>query len=165
MQPTINATEMIWDKQLIYFKWKIPINSRFKQIFFQHAIQYSELMAMSQTYVISSDFGHDIFHGSVDQLIQWTSCLDCLINITLCYMLCYIGPMGPNLPISEIKPFNLNLNPTIKNLCSFGQNRANARLYLDISPKNRCHKPYWQGFGPPPKWAMPKWTAKFFDWG
>ena len=78
----------------------------FKQIFFQHAIQYSELMAMSQTYVISSDFGHDIFHGSVDQLIQWTSCLDCLINITLCYMLCYIGPMGPNLPISEIKPFN-----------------------------------------------------------
>ena len=105
MQPIINATDVISDKQT-YFKLKIPINSKFKQIFFQHAIQYSELMAMSQTYVISSDFGHDIFHGSVDQLIQWTSCLDCLINITLCYMLCYIGPMGPNLPISEIKPFN-----------------------------------------------------------
>ena len=96
--------------KLTYFKLKIPINSKFKQIFFQHAIQYSELMAMSQTYVISSDFGHDIFHGSVDQLIQWTSCLDCLINITLCYMLCYIGPMGPNLPISEIKPFNQSIN-------------------------------------------------------
>merc|ERR1712077_119157 len=32
----------------------------------------------------------------------------------------------------------------------FGQNDANARLYLDISPKNRCHKPSWQGFRPPP---------------
>ena len=40
MQPIINATDVIWDKQLIYFKSKIPINSRFKQIFFQHAIQY-----------------------------------------------------------------------------------------------------------------------------
>ena len=31
----------------------------------------------------------------------------------------------------------------------FGQNHANARLYMDISPKNRCHKPSWQGFRPP----------------
>ena len=38
----------------------------------------------------------------------------------------------------------------------FGQNHANARLYLDISPKNRCHKPSWQGFRPPPKRATPK---------
>ena len=28
--------------KLTYFKLKIPINSKFKQIFFQHAIQYSE---------------------------------------------------------------------------------------------------------------------------
>ena len=32
----------------------------------------------------------------------------------------------------------------------FGQNHANARLYLDISPKNRCPKPSWQGFRPRP---------------
>ena len=32
----------------------------------------------------------------------------------------------------------------------FGQNHANTRLYMDISPKNRCHKPSWQGFRPPP---------------
>ena len=31
----------------------------------------------------------------------------------------------------------------------FGQNHANARLYMDIIPKNRCHKPSWQGFRPP----------------
>ena len=40
MQSIINSTDVNWDKQLIYFKLKIPINSRFKQIFFQHAIQY-----------------------------------------------------------------------------------------------------------------------------
>ena len=28
----------------------------------------------------------------------------------------------------------------------FGQNHANARFYMDISPKNRCHKPSWQFF-------------------
>ena len=39
MQSIINATDVNWDKQLIYFKLKIPINSRFKQTFFQHAIQ------------------------------------------------------------------------------------------------------------------------------
>merc|ERR1712226_968180 len=27
----------------------------------------------------------------------------------------------------------------------FGQNHANARLYMVISSKNRCHKPSWQG--------------------
>ena len=31
----------------------------------------------------------------------------------------------------------------------FGQNHAIARLYMDIIPKNRCHKPSWQGFRPP----------------
>ena len=31
----------------------------------------------------------------------------------------------------------------------FGQNHANARLYMVISSKNRCHKPSWQGFRPP----------------
>ena len=31
----------------------------------------------------------------------------------------------------------------------FGQNHANARFYMDISPKNRCHKPSWQGCRPP----------------
>ena len=57
--------------------------------------------------------------------------------------------------------------PALKRaLCGtyFGQNHANARLYMDISPKNRCHKPSWQGFRPP-KRAMPKWTEIFFRWG
>ena len=31
----------------------------------------------------------------------------------------------------------------------FGQNHVNASLYMVISPKNRCHKPSWQGFRPP----------------
>ena len=39
----------------------------------------------------------------------------------------------------------------------FGQNHANARCYIDISPKNRCHKPS--------KRAMPKWTEIFLCWG
>ena len=48
----------------------------------------------------------------------------------------------------------------------FVQNHANARFYLDISPKNGCHKPSWQGFRPPPpKRVMPKWTAIFLRWG
>ena len=31
----------------------------------------------------------------------------------------------------------------------FGQHHANARLYMVISSKNRCHKPSWQAFWPP----------------
>ena len=30
------------------------------------------------------------------------------------------------------------------------KNHANARLYMVISSKNRCHKPSWQGLRPPP---------------
>ena len=38
------------------------------------------------------------------------------------------------------------------------QNQANARLYLDNSPLNRCPKPSWQGFRPPtpPNGQCPK---------
>ena len=54
-----------------------------------------------------------------------------------------IGPPSPHSNGHSVAPI-------------FGQNHANARLYMDISPKNRCHKPSWQGFRPPPKRAMPK---------
>ncbi len=104
-------------------------------------------MAMSQTYVISSDFGHDIFHGSVDQLIQWTSCLDCLINITLCYMLCYIGPMGPNLPISEIKPFNQSINQSIDFKLLF-LNGFPSLMYKGRNASDLCGMGWvWLGLG------------------
>ena len=40
------------------------------------------------------------------------------------------------------------------------QNQANACLYLDNSPLNRCPKPSWQEFRPPPTiflwWGFPK---------
>ena len=45
----------------------------------------------------------------------------------------------------------------------FGQNHANARLYMDIIPKNRCHKPSWQGFRPPhPNGQCPNEQRFFF---
>ena len=48
----------------------------------------------------------------------------------------------------------------------FGQNHANAHLYMDISPKNRCHKPSWQGFRPPhPNGQCPNEQRFFLRWG
>ena len=46
----------------------------------------------------------------------------------------------------------------------FGQNHANARLYMDISPKNRCHKPSWQGFRPPPPPALKRALCGTYFW-
>ena len=47
-----------------------------------------------------------------------------------------IGPPSPHSNGHSVAPI-------------FGQNHVNARLYMVISPKNRCHKPSWQGFRPP----------------
>ena len=46
----------------------------------------------------------------------------------------------------------------------FGQNHANAWLYLDISPKNRCPKLSWQGFRhPPPNGQCPNELLYFLN--
>ena len=62
------------DKNNNISSWKSLLIQNSNKYYSNMQSSIQNLMAMSQTYVISSDFGHDIFHGSVDQLILWTCC-------------------------------------------------------------------------------------------